>query len=110
MSWTCLGGNKAFYVSPEGNFQYCYHVTPMRPFADVTAQDIRSLRGRKGCEDGCGVDCMIRTSLPFSNRAWVVGQEIAERVRGLGSRLGRVGSKATAPEDGARDPDLRNAG
>jgi len=36
MRWTCRGGNKAFYVSPEGNFQYCYHVAPLRPFAQVT--------------------------------------------------------------------------
>jgi MoaA/NifB/PqqE/SkfB family radical SAM enzyme len=110
MQWTCLGGNKAFYVSPEGDFHYCYHVAPLRPFAEVTAQDIRSLRGHKGCEDGCGVDCMIRTSLPFSRRTWVIGHEIAERVRGLGSRLGRARSKSTAPTNEPADPARRTSG
>jgi len=110
MRWRCLGGNKAFYVSPEGDFQYCFHVPPLRPFAEITAQDIRNSRGPKGCEDGCGVDCMIRTSLPFSNRAWVIGHEIAERVRGLGSRIGRAGSQPTVRADGSHDPGQRNAG
>jgi MoaA/NifB/PqqE/SkfB family radical SAM enzyme len=86
MRWTCMGGHKAFYISPEGQFQYCYHVPPLRPFSEVTAQDIRSSRATKGCESGCGVDCMVRTALPFSNRAWVIGHELAERVRGLGNR------------------------
>jgi MoaA/NifB/PqqE/SkfB family radical SAM enzyme len=95
--WRCLGGNKAFYVSPEGNFQSCTHVPPLRPFAEVTAQDIRSQRSRKGCEDGCGVDCMVRTSLPFSNRAWVIGHEIAERVRGLRERLFKPRSPSCNP-------------
>jgi hypothetical protein len=107
MRWTCRGGNKAFYVSPEGDFQYCYHVAPLRPFAQVTTQDIRNSRGRKGCEDGCGVDCMIRTSLPFSNRGWVIGHEMAERARGLGSRLGLTGLKTTPPPV---DPVGRSAG
>jgi MoaA/NifB/PqqE/SkfB family radical SAM enzyme len=107
MQWTCLGGNKAFYVSPKGDFHYCYHVAPLRPFAEVTAQDIRSLRGHKGCEDGCGVDCMIRTSLPFSRRSWVIGHEIAERVRGLGSRLGRARSKSMAPSNASTTPTRR---
>jgi hypothetical protein len=110
MRWTCRGGNKAFYVSPEGNFQYCYHVAPLRPFAEITGQDIRNSRGPKGCEDGCGVDCMIRTSLPFSNRAWVIGHEMGERALALGRRLGLTGSKTSrvgspsAPAVGPRDP------
>lgn len=87
MRWTCMGGHKAFYISPEGDFQYCYHVPPLRPFAEITAKDIRDLRTAKGCENGCGVDCMVRTALPFSNRPWVIGHELAERVRSLGRRL-----------------------
>jgi MoaA/NifB/PqqE/SkfB family radical SAM enzyme len=85
--WTCMGGHKAFAVSPEGNLHACAHVPALRPFMEVTAKDLRQLRRPKGCEQGCGVDCMMRTSLPFSNRAWVVGLELAERVRGLGSWL-----------------------
>jgi MoaA/NifB/PqqE/SkfB family radical SAM enzyme len=104
MRWACRGSNKAFYVSPEGNIQNSYHVDPLRPFAEVTSQDIRRLQGAKGCEDGCGVDCMIRTSLPFSNRTWVVGHELAERVRGLWSRLGPA--PARSPGSASKPSDL----
>ena len=51
---------------------------------------------------------MIRTSLPFSNRAWVIGHEVGERVRGLGGRLGLTGSKTTSPPP--VDSVQRNAG
>jgi MoaA/NifB/PqqE/SkfB family radical SAM enzyme len=80
-SWKCQGGQKAFYVSPEGNFHYCYHTDPIGPFADVTRAQIKANHGAKGCEDGCGVDCMVRTSLPFSRRAWVIRTELRERFR-----------------------------
>jgi len=87
MRWTCQGGHKAFYVSPEGNFQYCFHVPPLRPFLEITRQDIGRLGESKGCESGCGVDCMIRTSLPFSRRLWLIKHELAERVRSLKTRI-----------------------
>jgi MoaA/NifB/PqqE/SkfB family radical SAM enzyme len=83
MAWNCQGGHKAFYVSPEGNFHYCHHTDPVGPFADATRTHLKSYRGPKGCEDGCGVDCMIRTSLLFSRRPWVIKIELLERLRGL---------------------------
>jgi MoaA/NifB/PqqE/SkfB family radical SAM enzyme len=78
-AWKCQGGQKAFYVSPEGNFHYCYHTDPVGPFAEVTRAQIKANHQAKGCEDGCGVDCMVRTSLPFSRRAWVIKTELLER-------------------------------
>jgi hypothetical protein len=54
----------------------------------VTLAQIKANRKAKGCEDGCGVDCMVRTSLPFSNRWGVFATEAAERMRGLGRRVG----------------------
>jgi MoaA/NifB/PqqE/SkfB family radical SAM enzyme len=79
-SWKCQGGQKAFYVSPEGNFHYCYHTDPVASFADVTRAQIKANHVAKGCEDGCGVDCMVRTSLPFSRRGWVIKTELLERL------------------------------
>ena len=102
-AWKCQGGQKAFYVSPEGNFHYCYHTDPIGPFADVTRAQIKANHGAKGCEDGCGVDCMVRTSLPFSRRGWVIKTELRERFRrpgrqflpGAGTRsVGSLGSSS----------------
>jgi MoaA/NifB/PqqE/SkfB family radical SAM enzyme len=72
MDWTCQAGNKCFYVSAEGHFQFCYHVPSTRLLADVTREELARNRGRKGCESNCGVDCVIHTSLPFSNRGDLV--------------------------------------
>lgn len=69
MDWTCQAGNKTFYVSAEGHFQFCYHVPSQRNLMDVTRAELAGYRGKKGCEQNCGVDCVIHTSLPFSNRA-----------------------------------------
>jgi MoaA/NifB/PqqE/SkfB family radical SAM enzyme len=93
--WSCQGGHKAFYVSPEGNFHFCYHTEKVANFADVTRAHIAQYRSAKGCEEGCGVDCMVRTSLPFSRRWWTLGREIAEHIR-LGKRLGLSGETRTS--------------
>jgi MoaA/NifB/PqqE/SkfB family radical SAM enzyme len=79
MDWTCQAGNKCFYVSADGNFQYCYHVPSTRKLMDVTRDEIAGNRGKKGCEENCGVDCVIHTSLPFSNRTDLIGMEVKRR-------------------------------
>ena len=79
MDWTCQGGNKCFYVSADGNFQYCYHVPSTRNLMDVTREEMAGNRGKKGCEENCGVDCVIHTSLPFSNRTDLIGMEVRRR-------------------------------
>jgi MoaA/NifB/PqqE/SkfB family radical SAM enzyme len=79
MDWTCQGGNKCFYVSADGNFQFCYHVPSTRKLLDVTREEMAGYRGKKGCEKDCGVDCVIHTSLPFSNRGDIVKMEVARR-------------------------------
>jgi MoaA/NifB/PqqE/SkfB family radical SAM enzyme len=104
LPWRCQGGHKAFYVSPEGNFHYCYHTDPVVPFADVTRAQIKANRRAKGCEDGCGVDCMVRTSLPFSRRPWAVRVELGERLRGLGRLLLPTGERRTSGSLGSSNP------
>ena len=48
MDWTCQAGNKCFYVSAEGNFQFCYHV-PSTPQADGrdARRDARAIAARR---------------------------------------------------------------
>jgi MoaA/NifB/PqqE/SkfB family radical SAM enzyme len=88
LDWTCLGGQKAFYVSPDGDFHYCYHTPGNGPFLDVTREQIARNGGKKGCETGCGVDCVIHTSLPYSNLAEVAVVEARERLTQLAVKVG----------------------
>jgi MoaA/NifB/PqqE/SkfB family radical SAM enzyme len=74
-SWSCQAGQKCFYVSPEGEFHFCYHVPPVAPLASVTAADLARWAEPKGCERACGVDCVIHTSMPYSSPAAVVASE-----------------------------------
>lgn len=83
MDWTCQAGSKCFYVSAEGHFQLCYHVPSTQPLMHVTREDLARNRGKKGCEENCGVDCVIHTSLPFSNRSDLVKLEVKRRVQQL---------------------------
>lgn len=108
-AWRCEGGHKAFYVSPEGNFHYCYHTAPVGPFAQVTPAQVKANRKAKGCEEGCGVDCMIRTSLPFSRRAWVFKNEAWERLRGLGRRAWPADETRTSDSSDSSIPGTRAA-
>jgi hypothetical protein len=81
--WSCRAGQKCFYVSPEGRFHFCFHVPAVADFASVTPADLARWAGPKGCERSCGVDCVIHTSMPFSNTAAVVASEGLGRLDGL---------------------------
>ena len=83
MDWTCQAGSKCFYVSAEGDFQLCYHVPSPQMLMDVTRDDLAGNRGKKGCEENCGVDCVCSTSLPFSNRADLIKLEVKRRASQL---------------------------
>jgi MoaA/NifB/PqqE/SkfB family radical SAM enzyme len=80
MDWTCQAGSKCFYVSAEGHFQLCYHVPSTQLLMDVTRDDLARNRGKKGCETDCGVDCVVHTSLPFSNRMDLIKLEVKRRL------------------------------
>ncbi len=86
MAWTCKGGNKAFYVSPEGRFHACCHRPSNLDFLGVTPRLLARNRGAKGCEQACGVDCMLQTSLPFCSTAWVASVLAHEKLASLGAR------------------------
>ncbi|MGD0838927.1 MAG: radical SAM protein [Polyangia bacterium] len=113
LTWCCQGGHKAFYVSPEGDFHYCCHTPKVAPLARITRAHMRENGVAKGCEENCGVDCMIRTSLPFSRRGWALSVEAAERLRGLGRGLtGWLwpdGGKRTSDSSGNSNPGTQAA-
>jgi MoaA/NifB/PqqE/SkfB family radical SAM enzyme len=87
-AWTCKAGEKCFYVAPDGAFHYCAHVAPVGDFASITREHLALAGGPKGCETNCGVDCVVHTSLPFSNLADVVSSELGGRVGAFKSRAG----------------------
>lgn len=78
--WTCRAGQKCFYVAADGRFHYCAHVAPVADFAAVTGADLAKGGGPKGCEQNCGVDCVVHTSLPFSQLPMVVASELSGRL------------------------------
>jgi len=87
-AWICKAGEKCFYVAPDGAFHYCAHVPPAGDFAQITRDDLARAGGPKGCETNCGVDCVVHTSLPFSNLGEVVSSELGGRLCALRSRAG----------------------
>ncbi|HEY6475638.1 MAG TPA: hypothetical protein VI456_03600, partial [Polyangia bacterium] len=87
-AWTCKAGEKCFYVAPDGRFHYCAHVPPAGDFASITSDDLARGGGPKGCEQNCGVDCVVHTSLPFSNLGDVVKSELGGRLGAVTSRVG----------------------
>ena len=98
-AWTCLAGQKCFYVAPDGGFHFCAHVPPAGDFAAITAADVGRFDAAKGCERDCGVDCVVHTSLPLSRLAATVKSELGGRLGAVSSALMGRG-RARAPGSG----------
>jgi len=105
VEWTCQAGSKTFYVSPEGHFHFCYHVAPQGELHDVTRAQLAGNRGKKGCEDRCGVDCVLHTSLPFSKLGMVMRIEARDRIKAAAMRLGMLPGPAPEEPSGTRTAD-----
>jgi MoaA/NifB/PqqE/SkfB family radical SAM enzyme len=101
-AWSCLGGQKCFYVAPDGGFHFCAHVPAAGDFAAVQPEDLARWGGAKGCERNCGVDCVVHTSLPFSNLGSVVASEVGGRV---GALIAGAAGPPSAPAAGIRTGD-----
>lgn len=77
-SWTCLGGSKCMYITTEGELRPCAHVASGRQLLDVTRAELSRERGKKkGCEQSCGVGCVVQASLPYSEPSAVLRAEAA---------------------------------
>src|SRR5207253_8179592 len=65
--WTCTGGYKLFFVSARGQFMEC----SMRPtefhIEQVTREIMKSFYRKKACQDGCGVYCVVGTSMFYEH-------------------------------------------
>jgi MoaA/NifB/PqqE/SkfB family radical SAM enzyme len=84
--WVCQAGAKCFYVDADGTYHFCYDVSSGRQFLTIRREDLAGFRTRKGCESNCGVDCMVQTSMVFSNPLRVLAAEAKDRLVRVGVR------------------------
>lgn len=78
--WTCVGGYKAFYVDSKGGFRVCSHMPSERKLKHINNRVLRDYRGKKkGCEQMCGVSCMIINSFPYSRLNDVICSDLLPR-------------------------------
>ncbi len=86
--WTCVAGYKYFFVSAQGAFWLCsMNRQPGIDFLSVTPELLRSYFHKKSCQDGCGVYCVVETSL-FCNRPFrFLWREGRDRLRQRIARL-----------------------
>jgi MoaA/NifB/PqqE/SkfB family radical SAM enzyme len=81
--WTCLAGYKYFFVSAKGEFWLCsMNRRPAVDFMSVTPELLRGYFHKKACQEGCGVYCIVETSM-FCNRPfrflWREGRDLLRR-------------------------------
>lgn len=64
VDWTCVAGYKYFFVSAQGKFWLCsMNRQPGVDIMTVTPDLLKSYFHKKECQTGCGVYCVIETSL-----------------------------------------------
>lgn len=77
--WTCAGGFKLFFVSARGRFMEC----SMRPTAfhieEMTRERMRGFYRKKECQDGCGVYCVVSTSMFYEHPLRYISGEVVPR-------------------------------
>lgn len=78
--WTCTAGYKYFFVSANGKFWLCSQVRTERDIMDVTPEILRSYATPKDCQTGCGVYCIIDTSLAVNDPVAYLRTEAKHRV------------------------------
>ena len=106
--WRCRAGARFLYVDESGRVQYCSAQRGRldTPLASYTRADLRrEYRTDKGCEEGCAILCVYRTSL-LDNAPIALARSFFEGVRkGVLSRPLREGV-AAAGSTLRRSPDL----
>ena len=63
LDWTCTAGYKYFFISSQGKFWPCSMHRTDTDVMDITSEVLRTYHVRKGCQDNCGVYCVVATSL-----------------------------------------------
>jgi MoaA/NifB/PqqE/SkfB family radical SAM enzyme len=114
VEWKCTAGYKYFYVSARGKFWLCNQVRTEKNIMDITPEDLLAYNVEKPCQTGCGVYCIVDTSLKINHPLRYYAREAAGE---LASRLSRLrknrvqrirdlpsavsGAAENAPADGA---------
>ena len=109
--WRCRAGSRFLYIDEVGHVQYCSAQRGRLdiPLAEYTKMDLRrESRTDKGCEEGCAMLCVYRTSLldnaPIAlARSFLVGVSRGVLGRPAVERPGTVSAASLTPE---RSPDL----
>lgn len=78
LKWKCVGGYKFIFVSAKGKFWICSQVRTDKDIMDVTHEDLIANNHPNKCQDGCGVYCIISTSLMFNHPLRYIGVELRE--------------------------------
>ncbi len=81
VEWTCMGGYKLFFVSAKGQFWVCSMVHTSRHIMEITPEDLKSYFHKKSCQEGCGVYCVVSTSMIVGNPVKTLSKEIFNRTR-----------------------------
>jgi len=79
--WTCAAGYKLFFVSAKGKFFECSMRHTERDLMDMELDDLKAYHGKKECQNGCGVYCVVGVSLFRDDPARYIAGEIVPRVR-----------------------------
>jgi MoaA/NifB/PqqE/SkfB family radical SAM enzyme len=109
--WRCRAGSRFLYVDEVGHVQYCSAQRGRLdiPLAEYTKMDLRrESRTDKGCEEGCAMLCVYRTSLldnaPIAlARSFLVGVSKGVLGRPTAERPGTVPAASLTSE---RSPGL----
>lgn len=73
VNWTCEGGCKAFYIDSSGQFCICSHKPSGMNFMEIDNKALKEFhRAKKGCEENCGVACMLTSSFPYNRLDYVL--------------------------------------
>ncbi|NOZ10868.1 MAG: radical SAM protein [Gammaproteobacteria bacterium] len=94
--WECVAGYKYFFVSAQGKFWLCSQRRTDRNIMDMEVADFLEYKYPKDCQPGCGVYCIVDTSMAI-NQPWrYLGREAGGILRSHGHRLvHRQQTKAT---------------
>ncbi len=83
VEWTCTAGFKIFFVSASGQFWLCSMRSTDKHILQVTLEDLQENYRKKSCQDGCGVYCVVSTSMIYEQPLRIIGREAWSRLRRL---------------------------
>lgn len=102
--WECVAGYKYFFVSAKGEFWQCsMNRTPAINILDVTPELLRSFKGPKPCQDGCGVYCIVGLSIGRQHPV----QYAMKEAQGMPRRLAASAMARLKPAEPAAEPTTK---